>query len=115
VVLLDGAARARLLTAPDIAGAPVTRVVSGPVGGLVTLLPFGGDANGVTTRGLRYPLHGEPLRPGPARGLSNVREAEDAAVTLASGRLLIVETAVPPESVADATGTTPTTHDEDAD
>jgi thiamine pyrophosphokinase len=103
VVLLDGAARARLLTAPDAAGAPVTGVVAGRVGGLVTLLPFGGDAIGVTTRGLRYPLDGEPLRAGPARGLSNVRQAEDAAVTLASGRLLVVETAVsgPPDEDAD--------------
>ncbi len=91
VVLLDGAARARLLGAPDAVGAPVTQLLPGPVGALVTLLPFGGDALGVTTRGLRYPLHGETLRTGPARGLSNVRETPEAAVALAAGQLLIVE------------------------
>ena len=42
-------------------------------------------STGVTTEGLRYPLRDEPLRVGPARGLSNVREAADAAVTLRAG------------------------------
>jgi thiamine pyrophosphokinase len=92
VVLLDAAARVSLLVAPGPGGVPVTRPLPGPRGGLVTLLPFGGDATGVTTRGLRYPLRDEALRTGPARGLSNVREDADAAVTLRSGRLLVVET-----------------------
>ena len=48
---------------------------------------------GITTDGLRYPLHDEPLRVGPARGLSNVREAAGASVTVRAGRLLVVETA----------------------
>ena len=111
VVLLDGSARARLVSAPDAAGAPVTQPLPGPVGALVTLLPFGGDALGVTTHGLRYPLRGEPLRSGPARGLSNVREAADAAVTLAAGQLLVVEGA----SAAPASGMPLTPSGEDAD
>ena len=102
VILLDGAARARLLTAPNESGLPVTQLLAGPVGALVTLLPFGGDALGVTTGGLRYPLQAEPLRPGPARGLSNVRDAADASVTLAAGRLLIVEGAASGEGAASA-------------
>ena len=117
VVLLDGAARARLVSAPDGGGAPVTHPLWGPVDGLVTLLPFGGDAVGVTTRGLRYPLRDEPLPSGPARGLSNVRDAEDAAVTLAGGRLLVVETAPYRTSagLAEAGEAAPTPLDEDAD
>ena len=43
--------------------------------------------------GLRYPLRDEPLVTGPARGLSNVRVAPDAAVTVRRGRLLVVESA----------------------
>jgi thiamine pyrophosphokinase len=98
VVMLDGTTRARLLAAPEGApeaaevAQPITALLPGPLGDLVTLLPFGGDAVGVTTRGLRYPLRNEILGAGPARGLSNVREAADAAVTLVAGRLLIVET-----------------------
>lgn len=93
LVLLDAAARATLVTAPGSAGAPVTRALPGPVGATITLLPFAGDAVGVTTRGLLYPLRDEPLRTGPARGLSNVRSSVDAAVTVREGRLLVVETA----------------------
>lgn len=91
IVLLDGSARASLIAAPDGAGRPVTRPLPGRVGDLVSLLPLGGDANGVTTRGLRFSLRHEPLRLGPARGLSNVREAETAEVELDDGLLLVVE------------------------
>jgi thiamine pyrophosphokinase len=60
----------------------------------VSLLPFGGDVEGVRTSGLRYPLRDEPLRMGAARGLSNVRTAETASVVLERGILLVVETPV---------------------
>lgn len=66
--------------------------LSGRVGDLVSLLPLGGDVLGIATAGLRYPLRDEALRIGPSRGLSNVRDASDASVTLGSGRLLVVET-----------------------
>ncbi len=91
LVLLDAGARARLVTAPGPDGAPVMRPLPGRLGAIVSLLPFGGDAEGVTTHGLRYPLRDEPLRSGPARGLSNVRAAVDAGVALRRGRLLVVE------------------------
>ncbi len=61
----------------------------------MSLLPIGGDAHGITTDGFRYPLRDERLRTGPARGLSNVRTAPDASVTLREGRLLVVEVTVP--------------------
>ena len=94
-VLLGDRARLSLLAAgPD--GAAVTRSLPGPIGATVSLLPFGVDVAGVTTRDLRYPLHDEALIVGPARGLSNVRTGPDAAVTIRGGRLLIVEEAAPP-------------------
>jgi thiamine pyrophosphokinase len=64
----------------------------GGVGYLVTLLPLGGDAGGVRTDGLRYPLDGEPLRFGRSRGLSNVVERAPASVSLDRGTLLVIET-----------------------
>jgi thiamine pyrophosphokinase len=93
LVLLDADARVSLVAAPGPGGAPVTRSLPGPIGATLSLLPFGGQATGVTTAGLRYPLRDEPLPAGPARGLSNVRERADAAVTLRAGRLLVVEIA----------------------
>jgi thiamine pyrophosphokinase len=93
VALLDATTRASLVIAPGPDGGAVERPLPGRPGSTVSLLPFGGDVDGVTTRGFRYPLRGEPLVAGPARGLSNVREAEDASVRVERGRLLIVETA----------------------
>lgn len=92
-VLLDLRWRASLVTAPGPDGGPVRRSLAGSQGALVSLFPHGGDVDGITTDGLRYPLRDEPLRVGPARGLSNVRIADDASVTVRAGRLLIVEAA----------------------
>jgi thiamine pyrophosphokinase len=80
----------RLVSAPDLAGGPAELALIGRPGDIVSLLPLG-DAVGVTTAGLRYPLRDEDLPAGPARGLSNVREGITATVTLRRGRLLVVE------------------------
>lgn len=63
------------------------------VGDLVTLLPVGGDAEGVRTSGLRWSLDGETLRMGRSRGLSNRVVAAPASVRLEHGVLLVIETA----------------------
>jgi thiamine pyrophosphokinase len=68
--------------------------LAGPVGALVTLLPVSGDADRVTTEGLRYPLRGETLRFGRARGLSNEVASLPATVSLDKGTLLVFETAL---------------------
>jgi thiamine pyrophosphokinase len=66
----------------------------GEVGDLVTLLPIGGDAEGVSTVGLRWALDGATLPMGRSRGLSNVVVGPGASVTLTGGVLLVVETAI---------------------
>jgi thiamine pyrophosphokinase len=66
--------------------------LTGPVGALVTLLPVNGDADGVTTKGLRFPLRDETLRFGRARGLSNEVVSLPATVTVSKGSLLVFET-----------------------
>lgn len=85
VRLVDAAARIRLV-------GPGRADLGGRIGDLVSLLPFGGDASALVTDGLRYPLRGESLASGPSRGLSNVRDAGDASITVGSGRILVVET-----------------------
>lgn len=89
--ILDATARVRLLQAPNADGHPARLDLPGRVGALVSLLPFSGDAVGITTEGLRYPLRDELLRLGPARGISNVRLTPTASVTLRAGRLLVIE------------------------
>lgn len=86
------AARISLVIAPDAAGRPVTRDLEGRPGDLVSLVPAGISAEGVTTDGLRFPLRQEPLVLGRTRGVSNVRAAPMARITLESGRLLVIET-----------------------
>jgi thiamine pyrophosphokinase len=91
-VLLDGSARVRLVRAPGPDPGPVLTSLEGRVGDLVSLIPFGGDAEGIATSGLHYPLRGETLALGSARGLSNVRRATDASVVLGRGAILVIET-----------------------
>ncbi len=67
----------------------------GAPGDIVSLIPFGGDAHGVRTEGLEYPLRDEPLVFGPARGVSNVMLGHRASVTIREGRLLCVHATAP--------------------
>lgn len=61
-------------------------------GDRLSLLPIGGPATGVTTKGLAYPLAGEALELGPARGVSNWVTDASAHVALQGGLLLAVHT-----------------------
>jgi thiamine pyrophosphokinase len=90
-VLIDAGSRISLIRAPGPDGTPVRRALIGREGDLVSLLPMGRGVVGVTTAGLAYPLVDEPLPEGPARGLSNVRAAQEATVVLRGGLLLVVE------------------------
>jgi thiamine pyrophosphokinase len=65
--------------------------IGGPVGTIVTLLPVRGDAAGVRTQGLRYPLAVETLHFGRSRGLSNVVSSLPAWVSVDQGVLLLIE------------------------
>jgi thiamine pyrophosphokinase len=64
--------------------------IDGRVGELVTVLPVGGDARGVTTKGLEYPLQGEDLPLGTTRGVSNLVVDTPASVALDEGIVLVV-------------------------
>jgi thiamine pyrophosphokinase len=58
----------------------------------LSLLPLGGEAHGIHTTNLAYPLEDEDLPFGPARGVSNLLTAEVATVSLKSGTLIAVWT-----------------------
>src|SRR3954465_6811087 len=87
-ILLDARSPPVLIRAPGRDGAAVERLLPGRPGDIVSLLPLGGGVEGVTTRGLAYPLVDEPLPEGRARGLSNVRSGAHAAVVVRRGLLL---------------------------
>lgn len=102
-----------LLLHPDLAGrqaflwnGPETAYLLRPPGGTVdgrrgdriSLIPLAGDAKGVATDGLDFPLLDETLSQGPGRGVSNRLARDSAEVRLASGVLLVVH--APAESGA---------------
>ncbi|HZU69984.1 MAG TPA: thiamine diphosphokinase [Ktedonobacteraceae bacterium] len=73
---------------------PGSSAIEGNSGDLLSLIPLTGEAHGVRTNGLYYPLHGETLHFGRPRGVSNVLTAEKAEVSLEQGMLLIIHTNV---------------------
>lgn len=64
-------------------------------GDVVSLIPWQGDAYGVCTLNLAYPLTGEPLFANATRGISNLAQADSVQVTVAHGSLLVVRTRQP--------------------
>ncbi len=81
--LVDGSQQAFLVRAEaEIQGQP---------GDTLSLIPLGGDAQ-VCTEGLLYPLRGETLLFGPARGVSNVLTAPLARISLRQGMVLAIHT-----------------------
>jgi thiamine pyrophosphokinase len=67
-----------------------TATIEGRVGDTVSLLPLTHAADGVTTRGLLYPLDDATLRYEQARGISNVLIEPPGGVSLRDGLLLVV-------------------------
>jgi thiamine pyrophosphokinase len=67
-----------------------TTEVHGTPGELLTLLAVHGDAEGVVTEGLAFPLRHETLGEGSTRGVSNVLERPRATVRLSAGTLLVI-------------------------
>ena len=67
-----------------------TLELEGARGDLVSLLPLGGDACGVTTWGLAWALQDDTLRFGSSRGVSNEMTSDRAGIQVGEGLLLVV-------------------------
>jgi len=63
----------------------------GRIGSLVTLLAIHGPARGVTTTGLRFPLHDAVLLPGSTLGVSNELADADATISVRGGTVLSIQ------------------------
>jgi len=62
----------------------------GKMGDIVSLVPLGKDAEGVTLQGLEYPLKDDVLKFAATRGISNVLLEDTATVYLKKGLLLCI-------------------------
>jgi thiamine pyrophosphokinase len=71
---------------------PGEAVVEGERGDFVSVFPLDAAVEGVTTEGLRFPLHEETLWLGPSRGLSNELTSGRARVSTRRGRCLLIHT-----------------------
>ncbi len=71
---------------------PGESTITGTPGDTLSLIPISDAALGITTYNLQYPLRGETLRFGPARGISNVFTETSARITFDDGILLLVHT-----------------------
>lgn len=67
-------------------------VIHGNPGDTLSLLPLVGDASGIHTTGLRYPLESGTLIFGKSRGISNKLIDSEATITVSSGVLLCIHT-----------------------
>jgi len=64
------------------------REIRGQAGQTVSLIPVGGDVQGVRTQGLEWPLEDETLVFGATRGVSNLLIGESATIQVKDGYLL---------------------------
>lgn len=60
-------------------------------GDFITLLPFGGNAEGVTLKGFKYLLHDAVMYSGSSLGVSNELTEEEGVIQVKHGRLLVME------------------------
>jgi len=82
ISLLDGSQEITLICETH------TLEISGQPGDTVSLIPIRGNAEGITTFGLEYPLSNETLQFGASRGVSNVMLGNRATIHLEHGLLI---------------------------
>lgn len=75
--VVAGGSDERVLRGDDLPGRTISLMALGPV-------------DGVETRGLRWPLHGEALEPGVRDGTLNVAVAEEVGIRVEHGSLLVL-------------------------
>ena len=97
-ILLLSTPELRNCDAAIVAGSEILRVhhpgehqFQGNPGERFSLLPLAGDARGIRSRGLRYPLIGETLAFGRGRGISNEMISTVASLEFTEGILLSVQ------------------------
>ena len=64
--------------------------VEGRRGDLVSLIPWGGEASGIRTEGLKWPLSNETLFAHKTRGISNEMTSDRAQIQIENGFLLVI-------------------------
>lgn len=66
-------------------------VIEGSTGDTLSIIPVGGNANGVTLTGLEYPLTSYDMKYGLPLGISNVMLEDKCCIKVDDGSLLIIK------------------------
>ena len=64
--------------------------IKGKIGDIVSLIAISGNASGITTKGLFYPIVNDALSAGSARGIRNRMTSKHAEITVRKGSLLVI-------------------------
>lgn len=88
IQVVDRAERVQIVRAGEMLN------LCGRVDDIVSAIPLSETVTGITYTGLRYPLEDVTLHMGSTRGISNEFVAEEATVSIRSGRLLIIHQTV---------------------
>ncbi len=65
--------------------------INGKKGQTLSIIPINGDAAGLSSKGLEYPLYNETLYFGAGRGVSNVMTEDTCEITIKSGMALVIK------------------------
>lgn len=65
--------------------------LKGSKGDIISIIPFYGDAKGVTTEGLLYSLNNATIKFGYPIGVSNVMTDNECKIKIASGEILVIK------------------------
>jgi thiamine pyrophosphokinase len=64
--------------------------VKGNIGDIVSVIPFKGDIEGITLKGLKYPLNNFKLEFGKPLGISNEMVEEECKIIVQEGEALVI-------------------------
>lgn len=67
-----------------------TRRIQGDRGGTISLIPFGGTASAVSTRGLKWTLDNDTLYSGTSLGVSNQFDKPEVVISVGKGVVLAI-------------------------
>lgn len=67
--------------------------LAGKPGDTISIIPYPGDAGGVTTKGLDYPLFKGKIPAGTTLGISNVMTENECTITLEEGTAFVIRSA----------------------
>lgn len=64
--------------------------LKGEIGDTVSIIPYGGNIEGITLKGLKYPLDNAPISLGKPTGISNVMVDSECTISVKKGEIIIV-------------------------